>query len=355
MTPWLAIPLAVLVALIPCLPLRLVSNESLARARDMWLLLMLAVGTVWAAIHIPPFVPIGLFFIWFWRSNKQLPSLVTWCVIGIFFFGVGKVPDEVMVWIPYAWLAVGAVVDVVLVMEWWKLRPPGAPWWNPYRPFHSAAWFGQRTVAACFFALLLPFAPWWALPIPILGLLITSSWAAWLAAFCATIVLVPVPALFAGGGSVILGAAGWLLGGLYGNRRLLEYTPRGDSLDSLWQRLRVNKLLVYAWTNPAWWPFGMGPRSMEKQIIRWASKIGPSALPLGQPHTDVLHMAYEYGPCGITAMILLAGKVIPRLHFGDMWSACIVAGVVLAVASIPFRVPSVGLIWLAAVAHVAGR
>ncbi len=355
MNPWVYGPLAVLVALIPFIPLRLVSNESLARARDFWLLLMLGCASIAAALYVPPFAPIGVFFVWWWRGRAQLPSVVTWAALGFFFLAAGRIPEAAWVWIPWGWLAAGAAGDVVLVVQWWRLRPPGSPWWNLYRPFHAAAWWGQRTVGACFFALLLPFAPWWALPIPLLGLAITSSWAAVLAALCGAFVVWPYPTLALGGGSLGLGAAAWLVMGLFGNWRLLEYTPRGHSLDSLWQRLRVARLLLYSFTNPAWWPFGFGPRSMEKQVMRWASRIGPEKIPLGQVHNDVLHFVYEYGLCGVAAIILLAAKVVPALSFGDAYSGAVVAGVVLGLASIPFRVPSVGLLWLAVVAHVASR
>ena len=89
--------------------------------------------------------------------------------------------------------------------------------------------------------------------------------------------------------------------------------------------------------------------------MRWASRIGPEKIPLGQVHADGLHFIYEYGLPGIAALIILAAKVIPQLEWSDPWSACIVAGAILSTASIPFRVPSVGLIWLSAVAHVASR
>ena len=148
----------------------------------------------------------------------------------------------------------------------------------------------------------------------------------------------------------------WPLGGVATGRwRLLEYTPRGDSLDSLWQRTRVAKLLLFSYTNPAWWPFGRGPRSMEGQIIRWASKVGPEAIPLGQPHQEIGHFLFEHGLSGIAALILLAVQLIPKLQFGDPWSAMIVAGTILGGASIPFRVMSTGLMGLTAVAHVGSR
>lgn len=187
MTAWLWM-LAIVAAAIPCIPLRLISNDSLARARDFWLLLLLAAGTVGAAVAAPPFAPIGLYFLWWWRSRAELPSVVTWAALGIFFLGAGGLPAWAWGWIPWAWLAAGAAADVVLAYQWWRLKPAGQPWWNPYRPLHQAAWFGQRTLAGAFFALLLPFAPWWALPVPLLGLAITCSWAAWLAAGVAAVV-----------------------------------------------------------------------------------------------------------------------------------------------------------------------
>jgi hypothetical protein len=314
---------------------------------------MLCIATIAAAVYAPPFAPIGIFFVWWWRGRRELPSIVTWAALGFFFLAGGRIPEAAWGWVPYGWLAAGAVGDVVIAVQWWRLRPPGSPWWNPYRPFHAAAWWGQRTVGACFFALLLPFAPWWALPIPLLGLAITSSWAALLAALGGALVVWPIPALMVGGGSLAVGGAAWLVMGLFGNWRLLEYTPRGHSLDSLWQRLRVNRLLLYSFTNPAWWPFGFGPRSMEKQVMRWASKIGPDKIPLGQAHADMLHFCFEYGLCGVAAIILLGFSVLPHLQWGDPWTGSLVAGAILTTASIPCRVPSIGLLWLSIAAKLA--
>lgn len=350
---WLV--LAVVAALIPVIPLRLISNESLARARDFWLLLMLGAGTVAAAIVVPPFAPIGIYFLWWWRSHKELPSLVTWVALGVFFFGVERLPAWVWVWIPWAWLAAGGVAVGVLGFQWWRLKPPGLPWWNPYRPFHQAAWFGQRTMAGAFFALLLPFAPWWwALPVSLLGLAITSSWAAVLAAAVAVFFLAPgydtvVVLIVAPVAMLVLSRAS------LGRWRLLEWTPRGDSLDSLRQRWRVMGLLLRSFLRPAFWPWGYGPRTMEKQIIRWASKHGVEAIPLGHPHIDLLQFVYEYGLPGVATMAITAALVLPKLAFGDPWSAAWVAGLVLASATIPFRVASTGLLWLTVTAHLVSR
>lgn len=346
------VALALVAAVIPLIPLRLISNESLARARDFWLLLMLGVGTLTAALFAPPFAPIGIYFLWWWRSQKELPSLVTWVALGIFFWGAGRLPAGAWVWIPWAWLAAGAAAVGVLGFQWWRLKPPGRPWWNPYRPFHQAAWFGQRTLAGAFFALLLPFAPWWVLPVPLLGLVITSSWAAVLAGAVAGVVMFPGYGSV-GGLIVALGAILGLSGGSLGRWRLLEWTPRGDSLDSLRQRWRVMVLLLRSFLHPAWWPFGYGPRTMEHQIIRWASRVGVEAIPLGHPHIDLLQTLYEYGLCGVAVLAITASLVIPNLKWGDPWSAAWVAGIVLATATIPFRVVSVGLMWLVITAKLA--
>ena len=136
---------------------------------------------------------------------------------------------------------------------------------------------------------------------------------------------------------------------------LLEHTPRGSSLDSFWQRVRVTKLLLRSFCRREWFPFGYGPRTMEKQIIRWASKVGVSEIPLGHVHDDVLQFAYQFGLPGVASMVIIAAMVFPKLAWGDPWSAAWVAGVVLATATIPLHNPSTGLLWLAVTAHLVGR
>lgn len=135
----------------------------------------------------------------------------------------------------------------------------------------------------------------------------------------------------------------------------LEHTPRGSSLDSLWQRVLITKLLLQSFCRRAWFPWGYGPRSMERAIIRWGAVHGVNSIPLGQPHNEILHLAYEYGLCGVASMAIAAALVLPKLSLGDPWSAAWCAGVVLACATVPFRSVSTGLLWLTACAHLIYR
>ena len=136
---------------------------------------------------------------------------------------------------------------------------------------------------------------------------------------------------------------------------LLEHTPRGSSLDSFWQRVRVTKLLLRSFCRREWWPFGYGPRSMEIRIIRWASRHGVESIPLGHVHNDLLQFVYQYGLCGVATLVLTAALVLPKLAWGDPWSAAWVAGVVLATATIPMHNVSTGLIWLTTTAYLINR
>ena len=170
----------------------------------------------------------------------------------------------------------------------------------------------------------------------------------------------------------------WLLIGLTGVivvvYLLQEYgprfnlTPRGGSLDSLRQRWNVLGLILRSmkpghrmvftvgprrqWRG--WWPWGYGPRTMERMIIRWASAYGIEKLPLGHAHLDVGQYLSEYGLPGVASLILLGWHVVPHLRWHDPWSACFVAGCVLSLGTINFRVVTTGLIWFVAAAKLAG-
>lgn len=136
---------------------------------------------------------------------------------------------------------------------------------------------------------------------------------------------------------------------------LLEHTPRGSSLDSFWQRVRVTKLLLRSFCRREWFPFGYGPRTMEIRIIRWASKHGVESIPLGHCHNDTLQFIYQYGLPGVASVVITVAMVLPKITLGDPWSAAWVAGAILSLASIPFHNVSTGLIWLTATAYLVSR
>lgn len=372
-----------LAALLPCIPLKIISNEGLARARNLWLLAFLVVATVWAIQGAPPFAPIGLYFLVWWRGRRFLGPLVIWVGLAGFWWALRLLTPQEWALLPWGWLLVGTVATGQIAREWWALRPPDR-WWDVYRPLHQAAWFGQRTLAAAFFALLLPFCPWWAAPIPVLGLALTSSWGAWLAGLVGLAVLQPIVAL----GAILALTAGGLWAGVYtylqapafyraaGWRKLvkdaLEHTPRGSSFDSLWQRWRVLGMMLRVMVSPRrppllrdlytemgpnqyngpWWQRGFGPRTFEPTIIRWGTVYSVDRIPLGHSHVDILQFLWEYGPFGIATCLIVLLRVAPNLHFGDPWSAAWAAGVILGMVTLPFRVAGVGLVWLAITAKL---
>lgn len=366
MTPWLVGAIALLVALAPCLPLNQISVQSLKQARDYWLLALLALATIWLAAVAPIFAPIGLWGLVHWRTRHVTETMVSWAGLAGFWIACQALPaDAWPIIIRPAWCLIGTVATGTLVWQWYwvgtqEALNQGHPWWHPYRHLHAAGWFGQRTLAGAFFALVLPFYPAWALPIPLVGLFVTSSWAAYLAALGAAIVLWPIPALVLGGSVSILAAFALVLRSSGSTWHLLEYTPRGDSLDSVWQRVRVIRLLVRSMAHRAWWPWGYGTRvgsrkAMEMAVIRWAARYGVTTIPTGHPHCDLLHFFFEYGVPGVAIVVILGALAWPRMAWGDPYTACLIAGGILAGSTLPFRSPATGLLWLAAVAHLVTR
>jgi hypothetical protein len=339
----LSVAVLILAAAAPCLPLRQITQESIARVRDFFLLGMLGLATIWCVFYALPFAPIGIYFLAWWRTPKQVPSLIAWGAMAVFWALLTELSEAAWVWLPRFWLGIGAVAVATLTYQWYEMAIPHEHvWWNPYRPLHKAAWFGQRISAACLFPMILPFCPWWALPVPLLGLAITCSWTAFLAACAAALMMWPTTTGPAFGGIVALGAIVALWRPIW-----LEYTPRGSSLDSVRQRVVVWRLFFHAMTRRAWWPWGYGPRTMEKQIIRWGVAYGMNTIPLGHPHFDVGHFLYEYGLCGIALMAALGWQILPHLAWGDPWSAAWVGGVILCLGAFPTRVAPIGLLFLA--------
>lgn len=364
MTPLLWLSIAVLVALVPLLPLKQISTESLEQTRDYWLLGMLSLATIWLATAAPPLAPIGLWLLFWWRDRHVLETAASWAGIAGFWLACRALPPEAWPWIARAWCVVGTGLAGALLWQWYTIgKNPamnsGRPWWIPLRMYHTAGWMGQRILAGAFFALVLPFYPIWALPIPLLGLFLTSSWAAGLAACGAFLVLYPSGWPF-WVGSPLLGAVLALTEARGWRWRVLEFTPRGHSLDSVWQRVRISRLTLRAMGRREWWPWGYGSRvgsrnAMETAVIRWAARYGVEKVPTGHIHNDALHYLFEYGLPGVASLGLLAALLIPTLQIGDPWSACVVAGAVLSGGSLAFRYPGTALIWLASVVHVVSR
>lgn len=158
-------------------------------------------------------------------------------------------------------------------------------------------------------ALVTPFAPWWGwlLLAPLLA--VTGSWLAIGAVGVGITLLHPWVAPWLGALALLLGVF-WGWSPVVFGRRALEWTPRGDSLDSVGGRLWGIRCAL---TRLTWWGHGAG--SMARDLKRWTSR--------GVPHLhhewllcEPVQVVYEYGLAGgvaLVAMAWLAGVVLPRL------------------------------------------
>src|SRR5262249_44482737 len=124
------------------------------------------------------------------------------------------------------------------------------------------------------------------------------------------------------------------------------------SLDSVWQRVDVYRYVGPTLLARAWWPWGYGPRSMEQGANRIAS-VQQVILPLPL-HADLLHFLFEYGLCGLIALVWLGIRVGPHLRWGDPWSAAWVIGVGCALGAGPVPTIQLGALWLAVTVKLAG-
>jgi hypothetical protein len=125
-----------------------------------------------------------------------------------------------------------------------------------------------------------------------------------------------------------------------------EWTPRGDTLDTLWVR---TELLRHAWSVWTWQ--GTGPGTTPYRHLQ-AHARGHLREPTGTLHNEAAQLALEYGIVGILAVALFAWRVAPQLTLGDPWSSAVVSGAVLSVGTMALRAPGIGLIFLLAAAEV---
>lgn len=343
---------ALCASLAPFLPVPQLTTDHLRRARDWWLRGTLLAAGLWLTMAEPVFAPLAFWFSWRWRSHRELGPLVAWMAVAAGWFAVRAVPRATLEVVPLAWVAWGVVT--VGILEWQRRRL------NPEEGRSPSGTFGQRTMAAAYLALCLPFAPWGLWPALGLGLWITGpSWGA-LAALA-----VGLPVL-AGSGlllSATLGALAAALGAVWARSehdyehtlpgplwRLLDVTPRGSSIDSLAVRGRALRL---AWRQrrEAGWG-GEGPDTMARALFRWEAGYH-TQLTKGDLHCCPAHLAWEYGLAGLATVALLVYRVGSGVTWGDPWSAAAVIAGVLSLTSFPLRTPPVGLVCLVIFARVA--
>ena len=181
-----------------------------------------------------------------------------------------------------------------------------------------------------------------------LGLYLTWSWLALIGVAVGMMVMYPAWAwLPAVTSFVTLGV--WFLSWARGIK-LFEWTPRGDSFDSVVNRLIVWVLIVRGWwQGPRW--LGRGPYSLEPELRRWSSRCWIE-LPNGEACQDGLQHLYEYGVVGMVALGCFLWRLSGGLGPGDPWSAALVAGLTMSLGHYPFRQPAIALVILTCAAGV---
>jgi hypothetical protein len=94
----------------------------------------------------------------------------------------------------------------------------------------------------------------------------------------------------------------WVRSRQIGGRRWLEWTPRGDSLDPVWLRLRTWQVVGRTLLDRRLWPWGRGRgqygRDARKAITAYGLKIQPDHV-----FCEPLEVVYEHGIFGVLGVV----------------------------------------------------
>lgn len=329
--------LALAAAAIPAIPILQVSNSQLAKARAYWLLGLLTIGIWWLARSEMWLALIAFAFLCRWRTNDPLPSVLQWIGIGVSWYFLLQIPSALYDWIAIAWIGVALWQVVLLTERYWRIRK---------RMLGS---FGSPAITAMYLALLVPLTPWWLWPLLLVGLGITCSWLAVAAVAASLMWLYPAMAPWLAGIGVLVVSL-WAWSPRFRGRRLGEWTLRGDTLDSVWARIAVWRIVPHDLTHHGSWAFGVGPNQGHKFLRAWASRIRIE-LP-HECHAEALQMLYEYGIVGLLAVVAFAWRIGTHLTLGDPWSAAWIGAGVLSLGHWPYRHATIGPVILAISARV---
>ena len=331
---WLAIALA------PAIPLPFVGGRPVTRARGLWILGVLGVGIVWLAFRELWLALIGAWFLWHWGRAADppalLPSVLSWVAVGASWGLLLSLPRAWLAWAPWAWLAIAGWQAGLLSAR--KFRLGG----------RQKGQLGSPVITALYLALVSPFCPWWGWPLLGAGLVVVWSWLAWVGVGVGLIWLSPGSWPFGVLAAAIV-AILWAWSPVVAGQRIFEWTPRGDTFDSVVSRWRGWQLIDHH--GRAHWLLGHGPATMEPALLAWGSRYDLE-LCWGEGFNDLLQLWYEYGLLGLAAAAAFCWPIVGRLTLGDPWSAAWVVGGVLSLGHWPLRHVSLALPWLAMSAYL---
>ena len=330
-------PLLLAAALLPAIALTRVSAPSLTLARNTWLWGLWVTAALTVGVLEPWLGVIGVYWAVWWRASGDWP--LTWVGIGATWFLARQIPPELADWLPLAWGVAASVASVVMVQQWHR--------GDPAQP---RAWFGMRSVAGAFLALVLAGLPLWAWPLPLIGLWLSGPSLLALVALLGGGIYRWQPSWGALGGlgaAIGLVAMVWYARPVVLGRVATEWLPRGDTLDTLWTRVEMTR-----WACRSLTLWGHGPGAIvtlhNRAYLRFQLRES-----MGTLHNEPLQAAVEYGMVGVLALGLFCWRVVPGLTVGDPWSAMVVTGGLLACGTMALRAAPIGVIWLIACARVA--
>ncbi len=350
-------------ALAPGMPIAMISMRELTKLRNWWLLAVLTLGAVWLVAAGEAWL--GCIAVWYavrWgnphvipgehgpdaaQEKRIRPGLITWVGIGATWFLLRSMPSWAWDWLPTAWLVVAAYhVFVCAYVSWTKPSPYERR--ALFGLWRTKGTQGSPAITALFFALVAPFAPWWFWPVLAVGLYLTWSWLALIGVAAGLTVLYPASGLYIAA-TVLTLLGTWFISWRWG-WKWFEFTPRGDSFDSVINRLILWWLITKAWwAGPRW--LGRGPYSLEPELRRWSSRCWIE-LPNGEACCDPLQHVYEYGLLGVVAVGALVYRLVVHAHLGDSWTAALVGAAVMSWGHYPTRQPAIGLVVLTVAAGV---
>lgn len=352
--------IALAAALAPGNIVMIVAQRDLARARDRWLLATLGVGSVWLAFHGALWLALlGLWYVCAWREETQRSSLIVWAGIGASWFLLRSMPDSAWTYLPWAWLLLACAQVVACVWMAWKTEFPKD---NRRRlGWRTKGTLGSPVITGIFLAVTFPFAPFWLWPVYAVGVWLTFSFTTFVGIALGAAWLFPGSAIYSAGVLALLLWTMWqskrhsgdVVGtATFASQRLLEATPRGDSVDGWWGRLLADQLLIAEWWAGGRRWLGQGPGSAGKAVQQWNS-MQARELPNGEAHCDGLQLLYEYGLLGLGAALAFAGGVVPHLALGDAWSAAWIVTIAISLIHWPLRHPAIAMLFLAVSARLA--
>jgi len=337
---------------VPVVSVRFIAARYLDAARDVWLLALAWLAAILTAATVS--LPLGLMACAVtlrWRSWHQLPAVMTWAGIIATWAIVQHLPASAIEWLPIGWrLAMLWMLGFAFVQRW--------------NGFEVKATTGSRVLLAALIVLVWPFTAWYEWPIYAAGIWLTSSWIALAALLVAIAVKYPVLAPYVAICAALV-VAMFLIP--WTRLTLIDHTPRGGSLDGLRMRWRTWSAMVRVTRRWPYWLVGFGPspanrvgdsleHALALESVRLSAGEGQDhSIATSPTHCEPLELACTYGVLAVVAMGLFGWQLWQRVVFGDAWSACALAGVVLSLATIPARAVPVGVVWLIALAVVVGR